>query len=106
MLAECFREYQREVQKCNGLSPVPQHFCLPHHYTDDMKVSVLRECNTDTERKRKETYFKLGILDPQRINIDELYYINTLVQFILVEHWCLYFSVRSDDCIISVIIWG
>ncbi len=75
MLAERFREHLRYVKSVMVIPPLAQHFCLPQYCTDDMKVSVLRECNTNTEIKRKEMeiIFKMVTLHPQGINIDFSY---------------------------------
>lgn len=72
MLAERFREHLRDIKKKSVTSPVAQHFNLSGHSIDDIQVSVLRECTSDSERKATEMRIidKMGTLDPHGLNIE------------------------------------
>ena len=72
MLAERFREHLRDIKKNTITSPVAQHFNGRDHSIDDITISVMKQCSSDTERKRLEMRLihKMGCLDPMGMNVE------------------------------------
>ena len=65
-LGDRFREHLNDIRKNNKNSPVAVHFNTSDHSIEDVSVSVLTQCSSDSARKVKEMRLidRLGCLEP------------------------------------------